>query len=331
MSETEDNIGYIELWNGKTLVAHKKKTAQKIEENKKDGHNAGNEDAALFFKNAYFLWRHRKEICEDSRMFLAKVRVSSGTSISGCHSGLILGTYIEFWETCEWTHLKDKNGNDALLCKIDASGLSGANICKVADKYGNASDISIKFATDRLRALFAINRKYSKCYEYEAYTLEEVIERLQFNDNESNWPLYVDNIQLFIDHREEIYGRKEWFLSPLPLSVYMVKGPIAVGTMLKLWEQENKWFFHKCDNCGQTAYIYSFAGNPLTGTTSVSYRCCHCSADGHARTSGFLSRAKALADAKNEYQKNDGHVDGIPLGTLVSILEDANPHSLPLC
>lgn len=48
-----------------------------------------------------------------------------------------------------------------------------------------------------------------------------------------------DNLQLIVGHREYIYSHRELFLSPAPVSVYGINGPIAVGTLLKLWEQGN--------------------------------------------------------------------------------------------
>lgn len=46
-----------------------------------------------------------------------------------------------------------------------------------------------------------------------------------------------DNLQLIVGNREYIYSHRELFLSPAPVSVYGINGPIAVGTLLKLWEQ----------------------------------------------------------------------------------------------
>lgn len=48
-----------------------------------------------------------------------------------------------------------------------------------------------------------------------------------------------DNLQLIVGSREYLYSHRELFLSPAPVSVYGIKRPIAVGTLLKLWEQGN--------------------------------------------------------------------------------------------
>ena len=52
MLEIIDNIGYMKLMDGTSLLAHKKSTKQKIEDNKKAGHVFSNEESEMFFKNA---------------------------------------------------------------------------------------------------------------------------------------------------------------------------------------------------------------------------------------------------------------------------------------
>lgn len=51
MLEIIDNIGYMKLMDGTSLLAHKKSTEQKIEDNKKTGHVFSNEESEMFFKN----------------------------------------------------------------------------------------------------------------------------------------------------------------------------------------------------------------------------------------------------------------------------------------
>lgn len=105
-----------------------------------------------------------------------------------------------------------------------------------------------------------------------------------------------DNLRLIVGLREYIYSHRELFLSPAPVSVYGIKGPIAIDTLLKLWEQGNGWLCFKCDECGEDACVYSFAGNPMTGTTSVGYQCCHCGA------SSIIAKTKC-AKSENETSK----------------------------
>jgi len=66
-----------------------------------------------------------------------------------------------------------------------------------------------------------------------------------------------DNLQLIVGSRECLYSHRELFFSPAPVSVYGIKGPIAVGTLLKLWEQGDGWLCVKCDEWGKMpAYIH---------------------------------------------------------------------------
>lgn len=134
-----------------------------------------------------------------------------------------------------------------------------------------------------------------------------------------------DNLQLIVGSREYLYSHRELFLSPAPVSVYGIKGPIAVGTLLKLWEQGDGWLCVKCDECGEDACIYSFAGNPMTGTTSVSYQCCHCGASRqHVRTGNFIDRARTLAAAVDQYQHGQDDVEGIPFEKLITLLKESH-------
>lgn len=102
-----DNIGYMKLMDGTSLLAHKKSTEQKIEDNKKTGHVFSNEESEMFFKNAYFLWKHRAEIRKDSKMLLASVRVSSGTANCCSLKDATLGAFLDFWDGSRMKALKD--------------------------------------------------------------------------------------------------------------------------------------------------------------------------------------------------------------------------------
>lgn len=122
-----------------------------------------------------------------------------------------------------------------------------------------------------------------------------------------------------------VYIQSSWaVLVAAPVSVYGINGPIAVGTLLKLWEQGDGWLCVKCDECGEDACVYSFAGNPMTGTTSVSYQCCHCGASRqHVRTGNFIDRARTLAAAIDQYQHGQDDVEGIPFENLIALLKES--------
>lgn len=320
MLEIIDNIGYMKLMDGTSLLAHKKSTEQKIEDNKKAGHVFSNEESEMFFKNAYFLWKHRAEIRKDSKMLLASVRVSSGTANCCSLKDATLGAFLDFWDTTEGAPIKNSEGNNAVLCRIGL-GRSEADTCKLADELGNVADTSIDLACHRLSKFAAINRHYHKYAEqYEACSLESVLVSLQMGKRESKWPLYRENIKLFYEHREEICKRKEWFYATIPLSVFGTRNPIFVGVMLTLWQRGNERFMHKCEKCGHTAYVYSFAGSPMSGIGSISYQCFHCGEYGHIAKDGFGSRMKALKDIREELLKDKEGVDEVPLETLIANL-----------
>ena len=321
MLEIVDNIGYMKLMDGTSLLAHKKSMEQKIEYNKKTGHVFSDEESEMFFKNAYFLWKHRAEIRKDSKMLLASVRVSSGTANSYSLKDATLGAFLDFWDTAEGAPIKTSEGNNAVLCRIGL-GRSETDTCKLADELGNVADTSIDHPCHRLSKFAAFNRRYHRYAEqYEACSLESVLVSLQVGKRESKWPLYRENIKLFYEHREEIGKRKEWFYATIPFSVFGTRNPIFVGVMLTLWQRGNERFMHKCEKCGHTAYVYSFAGSPMSGMGSISYQCFHCGEYGHIAKAGFGSRMKALKDIREELLKDKEGVDEVPLETLVANLK----------
>lgn len=149
---------------------------------------------------------------------------------------------------------------------------------------GNQRCSFSKDNSDRLSRLKQHCSRYSKAAgEYEHLTLKNVhdtitslVKQREHNLAEKRiWSPYIDNIELLYEHRNEILAHKEWAMATIPLKVYMVCQPICIGTMLRLWANENEWLTYQCE-CGHKAFIYSFAGSPLSGTTSISYKCIHC-------------------------------------------------------
>lgn len=231
-----------------------------------------------------------------------------------------MGAFLDFWDTTEGAPIKNSEGNNAVLCRIGL-GRSETDTCKLADELGNVADTSIDQACHRLSKFAAINRHYHKYAEqYEACSLESVLVSLQMGKRESKWPLYRENIKLFYKHREEICKRKEWFYATIPLSVFGTRNPIFIGVILTLWQRGNESFMHKCEKCGHTAYVYSFAGSPMSGIGSISYQCFYCGEYGHIAKDGFGSRMKALKDIREELLKDKEGVDEVPLETLIANL-----------
>ena len=137
------------------------------------------------------------------------------------------------------------------------------------------------------------------------------------------WSPYIDNIELLYEHRNEILAHKEWAMATIPLKVYMVCQPICIGTMLRLWANENEWLTYQCE-CGHKAFIYSFAGSPLSGTTSISYKCIHCHKNGNAQVGSFLSRAHTLALTQQELFKEAEGDEAITLTELLDNIKTIN-------
>lgn len=135
-----------------------------------------------------------------------------------------------------------------------------------------------------------------------------------------DWELYKANLPLFYRNREAIYKRREWFLATTPVTVYGITSPIAIGTMLKLWDDGSKYSRCECCECGSTAYVYSYAGNPMTGTTAISCRCFRCGNVFTKRTGDWTARTKALAQAIRAHQADIKMTAAISLNELVERL-----------
>lgn len=160
--------------SGKYLIVGSKPAARK-ETAEKD------EMSDFFFKNAFLFYRNAHRILNDSRMFLAPVPVRNGlmyTGTSGFHRPT-LGVYVEWWLNCEAEITKDKEGRDALTCRIVGSPLSGSNKCTCVYPDGKIAGISHSHFIDVWRPFMNINTRYTKAKQmYEAYTLPEVADIL---------------------------------------------------------------------------------------------------------------------------------------------------------
>ena len=170
---SEDNLSLDK--SGEYLTVGSKPMAKKVAPNK-------DELKDFFYKNAFFFFRNAHRILNDSRMFLAPVPVQSGlayTGTSGFHFPT-LGIYIEWWLNCDAKVTKDRNGRDALTCRIAGSPLSGSNHCTCVYPDGKIGDISYSPFINVWSTFMTINNRYTKAKQmYEAYTLHEVVDLLQ--------------------------------------------------------------------------------------------------------------------------------------------------------
>ena len=142
----------------------------------------------LFLQNAHRLIGESDRIMADSRMFLAPVPIRNGLAYTGT-SGLrnpTLGVYIEWWRNyeCAWT--KDKYGARQPIYYIAGSPLSGCNACAYVDTEGNGHTVSVYPFNNVWHSFMSVNAHYAEAKQlYEAYSLEEVIERLFGNSSDN--------------------------------------------------------------------------------------------------------------------------------------------------
>lgn len=247
--------------------------------------------ADYFYENRDFIFTH-------SRLFLAPV-YQNGDFI------YTLGGLMEWWESMPQHASINDEGVIRFIVAVSLSDNSFITIttsCEVKE---------IPFSNDyaeRVNGLKNYCGRYKEvARDYEHLSLKNACDTIASLTKkrerelmeERIWGLYQNNIELLYEHREEILARKDWGMVTIPLTVYMMWQPVHIGTMLKLLESGNPLFTHHCE-CGHDAFIYSFAGSPLSGSTSISYRCVHCHKSGNGQTDRFLGRVHALTDAQKQ-------------------------------
>lgn len=160
----------------------------------------------LFINNAFYLLAHKERIISDSRMFLCPIAVQSGLMYTGT-SGFTrptLGLYLEWWENCAGAMRTDKDGRRGLVYYLGGSPLTGANSSKVIYEDGAREVINLSSFSDYWRPFIKINRRYNEAkYQYQAYTLQEVLDILKKKDARNmDFSLIIKD--LFMSH--EIYS-----------------------------------------------------------------------------------------------------------------------------
>ena len=135
----------------------------------------------LFCRNMHRLIAQSNAILADSRMFLARLPIQNNLAYFGTSSmnNPTLGVYIEWWKhhKCAW--VDDELGEKQPLVYISGSPLSGCNQCAYVDADGNSYGVSVYPFAPVWQSFMAVNTRYIEAKQrYEAYTIEEVIERL---------------------------------------------------------------------------------------------------------------------------------------------------------
>lgn len=136
----------------------------------------------LFLQEAFFLYEHKEQILADSRMFLTPLPFQNNLAYTGT-SGLrnaTLGIYLEWWDACEQAVKYNLDGIEALTYFIAGSPLSGGNHCSAVDRKGKSKTVQFAPFTEIWSSFMRINQRYTEAKQiYQAYTLEETIEKLR--------------------------------------------------------------------------------------------------------------------------------------------------------
>ena len=163
---------------GKYLqIGHRKRKSKRATERDTIAQQRG----ALLCRNLHRLIAESDKILADSRMFLAPVPIQNGLAyfgMSGFHNPT-LGVYIEWWRhhKCAW--VIDELGEKQPLIYIAGSPLSGANKCAYVGAEGMSYGVSVTKFASVWQSFVNVNTRYTEAKQrYEAYTIEEVIERL---------------------------------------------------------------------------------------------------------------------------------------------------------
>ena len=139
------------------------------------------ESYSLMSKFAYLFWEGREVIKGDARMYNSPVFIPTPF----CNGYPTLGSYIEWWETGEWSHF-EKNGGLCLVYSFYGSPLSGT--C-----YSSCSDIEARKQTfktgemlSHLKEFASARKKAEERYpesEYPPYSLSQVVTLLGYDES----------------------------------------------------------------------------------------------------------------------------------------------------
>ena len=166
---------YFQILNGSWLKGYPLPASQSQRENTPE------QEAELFYTNAFLFWNHRDIIYSDSRTFLAPVPVYN--SVAYINDSVFrhptLGIYLEWWERCRQAHVITSKG-EQLLWQICGSPLSGKNTCAAVNKEGKSTTISVYPFNPMWHSLIDINSRYDSIKPiFETYSLEQVIQKLR--------------------------------------------------------------------------------------------------------------------------------------------------------
>ena len=151
----------------------------------------------LFVNNAFYLLAHKDHILSDSRMFLCPIAIQNNLAYTGT-SGFrnpTLGVYIEWWLNCLGAMRIDDNGQRCLIIYLAGSPLSGCNSSAMVREDGIKEKIALSSFSSYWPMFVDINTRYTKAkHQYQAYTLEQVLNSLhQEDDGDVDYAHVIEN------------------------------------------------------------------------------------------------------------------------------------------
>ena len=169
------------------------------------------EQRQLFISKAFYLLVHKERILSDSRMFLCPVAIQNAIAFTGT-SGFrkpTLGVYLEWWGLVEEAMRTDKNGCRSLVYQLAGNPLRGLNCCGAVREDGKTETVSLSSFNRHWKPFMQLNQRYTEAKQlYQAYTLQEVLDILHLEDDNSKADFSVMIDVQFMKHEIALLNRR---------------------------------------------------------------------------------------------------------------------------
>ena len=199
--------GKIQLLNGTVLDCYPLEQPAAAPRSNEEKH----EEINLFVSSAFRFLKYRNRIMSDSRMFLCPVAIQNGIAYTGT-SGFrkpTLGVYLEWWGLVKEAMHIDKNDCRSLVYQLAGSPLSGRNCCSAVREDGKTETVSLSSFGRHWGPFMRLNQRYTEAKQlYQAYTLQEVLDILHLEDDNSKADFSVMIDVQFMKHEIEILNQR---------------------------------------------------------------------------------------------------------------------------
>lgn len=119
--------------------------------------------------------------------------------------------------------------------------------------------------------------------------------------------LFCDNLQLLLEHWQDIVDNREYFFCPLSFAwcapLFLSSGgPLSIGQLLLGWH--DGILLEPCPDCGGTVLVTSYGGSILSGNNSWSGFCIECRSKKSRHGSvhkPFSKRASFASSVRKEF------------------------------